>query len=163
MAIRPTKSIVAAVMAVGTFLLIDVGRAQEAASLSQVKVTVDPSGAVIAGAEVVFKSEAKTIVSHTGPDGSVVVPLPRGRYSVSAILRGFQKEEIADFQVSPPDPNMLDIGLKIDPDLCKNNSCVCSPCAYDIVVPTVISELPGTLEPRLILSPYTPPSVRRAR
>jgi hypothetical protein len=111
---------------VGIFLslLIAVGHAQDVASSSQVKVTVfDENRAVIPNSEVVFKSDSKTIVSHTGMDGSVTVTLPSGRYAVTTSQRGFITAEVRDFQISAPEPGELKVVLKVAG--CIGGSCVC--------------------------------------
>jgi hypothetical protein len=139
MAIRPSKRVTAAGMAVSAFLLIAALQAQVSAPLSEVKVTVvDQSGAVIADSEVVFKSDSKTIVSHTGSDGSVALTLPSGRYDVTANHLGFLKGEIPDFPVTAPEPRDLRMVLKVDPKGLDCGPCGCNGCS--VLVPTTLAD-----------------------
>jgi Carboxypeptidase regulatory-like domain len=77
-------------------------------------VVVDPSGAVISQAEVVFKGKSGTIVAHTGMDGSVTVSLEAGQYVVTISAFGFATTKLADFSVSGPAADTLRVSLKID-------------------------------------------------
>jgi hypothetical protein len=153
MTLRTKKAFIAASL----LLLIGACGAQEAAPLAKVKVTLfDQTGAVIVGGEVDFKSAAKTIVSHTGPDGSVVATLPGGRYSVTAIQRGFQKEEISDFEVVAPQSNELKIVLKVDPNAIVD----CGPCGCGGCVPLIETTQTSPEPPTAITSepvPVSPP------
>ena len=70
----PIRVVVGAV-AIITFLglVTSVGHGQAFPAVSNVTaIVVDESGAVIPDSELVFRSDAKEIVSHTGADGSVI-------------------------------------------------------------------------------------------
>jgi hypothetical protein len=155
MMIRLTKPIIAAATAVSIFLLIAGSQAQIAASSAEIKVTVtDSTGARIPGSDVVFKSDSKTIVSHFGSELAAIVTLPSGLYSVTVSARGFLKYNVSDFNVVAPLPGELRILLSVDPDFCKNNACICSPCVGAPDTPTIISELPNVIEDDP--SPFSP-------
>jgi len=130
MIVRVTMRLAPAVMAASTILslLIAAGHAQVVAPLSELKVTVvDQSGAAIDDCEVVFKSDSKTIVSHTGKDGSSTsVRLPSGRYAVTASKLGFLRNALLDFQVVAPEPDELKIVLEVDPTY--SSTPMCGPC-----------------------------------
>jgi hypothetical protein len=159
MATQLTKRAIAATMAVSVFLLIAGSQAQVVAPLSEIKATVvDQSGARIPGSEVVFKADSKTIVSRMGSDGAATITLPSGEYVVSVSAIGFLKTNLPDFQVIAPAPNGINAVLKIDPDFCKNNACICSPCVGSQETPTITSELPNVIEDQ----PSPIPSVQPA-
>ena len=77
-------------------------------------VVVDPSGAVIQQAEVVFKGESGTIISHTGMDGSVNVNLEAGKYLVAISAYGFATTKLVDFSVPRPTAPAFQVRLKLD-------------------------------------------------
>jgi hypothetical protein len=144
---RLTKPVIAAATAVGIFLLMAGSQAQVAASSAVIKVTVvDQTGAVIADGEVVFKSDSKTIISHTGKDGSVTVTLPSGQYAVTASHYGFLKTNVPDFQVVGPAAGALKVVLMVGPnsEIC-GFGCGCGPCAA-LETPTITSDLPNVIE-----------------
>lgn len=67
----------------------------------EVKCTVvDEMGAVIPHAEVAFKGQSGTTVSHTGPDGVVTQALQAGKYTVSVTQIGFITTVLPDFDVA---------------------------------------------------------------
>jgi hypothetical protein len=67
----------------------------------EVKCTVvDEMGAVIPHAEVAFKGQSGTTVSHTGPDGVVTQALRAGRYAVSVTQIGFVTTVLPDLNVA---------------------------------------------------------------
>jgi hypothetical protein len=67
----------------------------------EVKCTVvDEMGAVIPHAEVAFKGQSGTTVSHTGPDGVVTQALRAGKYAVSVTQIGFFTTVLPDFNVA---------------------------------------------------------------
>jgi hypothetical protein len=147
MAIHSTKRMPTAAAAVSVFLLITGIQAQVAAPLSEARVTVvDQSGAVIADGEVVYKSNSKTIASHTGTDGSAVVALPSGRYSVTATHVGFLRAEIPDFQVVAPEPSELRVVLQVDPNFQDCGPCGCNRC------PVLVPITPATPDPPNVIT-----------
>jgi uncharacterized membrane protein len=117
--------------------------------MSEVKVTVlDPTGAAVPECEVVFTSDSKQVVSHTGADGSVTVAVPSGTYAIRTTQVGFLKSETLNFKISAPSPRELRITLKLDPDFCKRNQCVCSgpTCGgAGVIVPTITPGLPSVI------------------
>lgn len=146
-------------MAISVFLLIAGSQAQVAAPLSEIKVTVvDQTGAVIAGSEVVFKGDSKTIVSHTDIDGAAAGTLPSGQYAVTVSARGFVKNCVPDFRVVAPVPSELRIVLKGDPA-----NITCGPCggADAPETPTITSDLPNVIEDEPGAVPVQPASKTR--
>jgi hypothetical protein len=160
MTIRLTKPVIAAATAVGIFLLIPGSQAQVATSSAEIKITVvDQIGAVIADGDVVFTSDSKTIISHTGKDGSVTVTLPSGQYAVTASHYGFLKTNVPDFQVVAPQPNDLKIVLKVG-----GPAMICTlPCGpmVNLEVPTITSDVSAAIPPDP--EPPTEPETRKAR
>lgn len=133
-------------------LLIRAGHAQVVAPLSEVKVTVvDETGAVIPNSDVAFKSDSNTIVSSTGPNGSVTVTLPSGRYTITADHLGFVKTIERAFQVAALKPNELRIVLKVD------FHPYAAPCCSMVPeTPTTTSDLPNFIP--LVPEPDPAPS-----
>jgi hypothetical protein len=157
--IHATTRLRQASIVLGTLLslLVRASVAQIAAPSSEVKVTVvDENGVRIGDCEVVFKSDSKTVVSHTDVShkdtGTVTVTLPSGRYLVTASHDGFLKKEVADFEVAAPAPSELKVVLSLD-YTCKNNSCIPGPSGRGIEVPTNTSDVPVVIEP----APESPP------
>lgn len=109
-----TREFVTLAICATVFIFTPAAYAQDSAPLSKVKVTVlDPSGAVVPDSEVAFKSESTTVVSHTGPVGSVTVMLPSGRYTVTTTHYGFLKSELSDVQVEAGKPRQLSVVMKV--------------------------------------------------
>ena len=77
-------------------------------------VVVDQWGAVIQHAEVVFKGNSGTLVSHTGMDGSVNVNLEAGKYLVTVSAIGFATTELADYSVPAPTAEPFRVILKVN-------------------------------------------------
>jgi hypothetical protein len=154
-----------AATAVGTFLslLITAGHAQVVAPLSEIKITIaDQIGAVLPDSEVALRSDSKTVVTHSGRDGSLTVTLPSGRYTVTASHYGFLKNEVREFEVFPLNPNELRIVLQPGPvSIC---TLPCGPFPVNLV-PTAASDLPNVIEPKpeAGLAPSTQPVSRKAR
>lgn len=146
MAFRPRNLLIATVGAISALLLMGKARAQEVSSPSEVKVTVvDQGGAVIADSEVAFKSDARTIVGHTGGDGPTMVKLPSGQYVVTASRPGFLKNVVLDFLVAAPAPSELKVVLKVDP--AYSSLPMCGPCLGPTEqTPIITSDLPGVIE-----------------
>jgi carboxypeptidase family protein len=111
----PIRFVVAAVAIITLVRLVTpVGHGQAFPLASHVTAIVfDESGAVIPDSELVFRSDSKEIVSHTGTDGSVTVSLQNGRYSVAITKLGFVKTEVRDVQV--PMSETLRIVMKVAP------------------------------------------------
>jgi hypothetical protein len=142
MATQLTKRVTGATIAVSVFLLIAGGQAQVTAPLSEIKVTVvDQMGAVIADSEVVFKGDAKTIVSHSGSDGTVTVTLPSGRYAVAASHLGFLRNNVPDFRVVAPAPGELRVALMVGSAIIT-----CGPCGEAPETLLITSDLPNVIE-----------------
>jgi carboxypeptidase family protein len=119
-----------------------VGYAQE--DLFAVKgFVVDPSGAVIPQAEVVFKGESDRIAAHTGMDGSVNVNLAAGKYGVTISAVGFATTKLVDFSVPRAAADAFRITLKVDQSPTYHGW---GPGPDNIAVPTVPSELPDTIQ-----------------
>ena len=78
-------------------------------------VVDDPSGAVIQQAEVVFKGESDTIVTHTGMDGSLNVNLKAGKYVVTVSAFGFATATLVDFPVSGSNADAFRVILRPRP------------------------------------------------
>ena len=145
-----------AAVAISTFLglVIAVCLGQVFAPLSEIKAIVfDETGAVIPDSEIVFRSDSRTVVSHTGMDGSITLRLPSGTYAVTTRKVGFVKSEMLDVQVVAPMPDPLRIILKVDH----------TPTDGDLVdgVPTAASDLPSKIQPELGLAPSAQPAARR--
>jgi Carboxypeptidase regulatory-like domain len=79
-------------------------------------VVKDPSGAAIAGAEVIAKHSATGDVRKgaSGGDGSYAFPsLPIGSYEITATMRGFKKAVIKDVELHISDHLGVDIRLEV--------------------------------------------------
>ena len=142
--------------------VIAAGHAQE--SLFAVKgLVVDPSGAVIAQAEVVFKGESGTIVAHTDANGSANVNLGAGKYVVTVSAFGFATAKLVDFSVPGPTADTFHVSLKIDQRQGDFGSG--SPNVVPIAVPTVPSELPNVIkdEPSPTSLPVARPATTKRR
>ena len=100
---------------------------------------VDPSGAVIPQAEVAFKGESRTIVAHTGMDGTVNVNLEAGKFLVTITALGFATTKLADISVPRPTAEAFRVVLKPSPVI------TCGPCVGAPLVPTETSELPNVV------------------
>ena len=99
--LRFRLSLMAIILSTSAGFFISAGHAQE--RLFAVEgVIVDPSGAVIPNAEVKFKGESGTIVSHGGTDGTVNVNLAAGKYVVTVAALAFATRNI---DLSVPSPN----------------------------------------------------------
>jgi hypothetical protein len=162
-----TMRLTLAATAVGTLLslLTAAGHAQIVPPVSEVKVTVvDQIGALIDDCEVVFKSDSERIVAHPGQDRWWIrVRLPSGQYAVTASKAGFLKNEVPDFQVVAPEAKELKIVLNVDPDVCRNNACVCGPgCGAGavMVVPTTPPEPPRVIQAEPAPAPPVQPAAR---
>ena len=82
--------------------------------LPEVKCTVvDEMGAVIPRAEVVFKGQSGTTISHTGLDGVVTQVLRTGRYAVWVNQPGFVTTVLRDFDVAGTTRPTCRIVLKV--------------------------------------------------
>jgi len=82
--------------------------------LIEVTCTVeDETGAVIPNAEVAFKGQSETIVTHTGPNGVVTQPLRAGKYAVLVSQIGFVTTGLRDFNVAGTTPPTCRIHLKV--------------------------------------------------
>jgi carboxypeptidase family protein len=116
-AVLTSTRLTLAAVAMGTVLILvsRVCHTQELPPLSDVETTVfDETGAVIPDSEIVFRSDYKPIVSHTGSDGAVTIRLPSGTYTVTASKAGFVRSKILDVQVITPTPQSLRVVLKVD-------------------------------------------------
>lgn len=106
-------SVMFIVLSTSAGFFIAAGHAQEH-QFAVKGVVVDPTGAVLQQAEVVFKSESGTIIAHTGMDGSVTVNLEAGKYVVTISAFGFATTKLANFSVPGPDAASFRVSLKID-------------------------------------------------
>ncbi|MGO8797430.1 MAG: DUF6438 domain-containing protein [Candidatus Sulfotelmatobacter sp.] len=97
------------VVAIGTSLA---SYAQEK-SLEVKCTVVDEMGAIIPNAEVKFKGQSGTIVSHTGLDGVVIQALRAGRYAVSVTQIGFVTTVLPDFNVAGTTQSACRIPLRV--------------------------------------------------
>jgi hypothetical protein len=152
----PIRFVVAAV-AIITFLSLvtSVGHGQAFPLVSHVTAIVfDESGAVIPDSELVFRSDSKEIVSHTGADGSVTVSLQNGRYSVAITKLGFVKTEVRDFQV--PISEALRVVMKVAP------TPINGPTIFDVGPTTSTSDLRNAIAPETSRVPTAHP-VKRNR
>ena len=124
-------------------------------------VVVDASGAVIQQAEVVFKGESDTIVTHTGMDGSVNVNLEAGRYVVTVSAFGFATAKLVDFPVSGPNADAFRVILRLRPGTMQP-SMDANPHISSSPVP---SELPNILqdEPTRTSLPVAQPATTKRR
>ena len=128
------------VIALSTFasLVTGAGYAQEHRFAVR-GVIVDSSGAVIPQAEVVFKGESGTFVSHTGMDGSVNVHLEAGKYLLTISAVGFATK-LADFSVPGATADIFRVVLNSRSEVRADRY------HEDIGVPTVPSELPNIIK-----------------
>jgi Carboxypeptidase regulatory-like domain len=151
----------AIVLSTSACFVIAAGYAQE--HLFAVKgVVVDPSGAVIPQAAVVFKGELGTIVAHTGMDGSVSANLEAGKYLVTINAFGFATTKLVDFSVPGPTADVFRVSLKVDQSQMNYGS----DFGHSIVaVPTVPSELPNIIkdEPTRTSLPVVQPATTKRR
>ncbi len=76
-------------------------------------VVADPSGARIPGAKIVLSGE-RTITAATGEDGSVLVQIPYGSYTITISRQGFATAKIADLAIQVAKPPDLNVVLQID-------------------------------------------------
>jgi hypothetical protein len=128
-------------------------------------VVVDPSGALIPKAEVVFKGKSGTVVAHTGMDGSVDVNLEADNYAVTVSALGFATAKLVDFSVPGPSTEAFRVILKIDQSHTNHGSDFGqSGRAYN-TLPTVPSELPNIIqdEPTSTSSPVVRPAPTKHR
>jgi carboxypeptidase family protein len=150
----PIRFVVAAV-AIITFLSLvtSVGHSQAFPFVSPVTAIVfDESGAMIPDSELVFRSDPREIVSHTGADGSVTVSLQNGRYSVDITKPGFVKTEVRGLQV--PISEALRVVMKVAPTPINGPT---------IVGPTTsTSDLPNAIAPETSRVPTVHP-VKKSR
>lgn len=141
-------------------LFITSSYAQVVVPSSEIAVTVvDQSGARIPGSELVFQDDAKPIMARADSEGAATVPLPTGRYTVTASHSGFLKNEMPDFQVVAPQPDELKIVLKVG-----WTDMVCTlPCGnfaiVNLEVSTITSDVPGVIPP----DPPAEPEIRKSR
>lgn len=105
-------------------------------------VVVDQSGAVISQAEVMFKGESGTVISHTGMDGSVDVNLEPGKYLVTISAHAFVTTRLVDFLVPRPTADAFRVSLRIEPDPLERND----QYHEGLGVPTVVSDLPNVIK-----------------
>ena len=164
MAIRITTRITVAAIACNIFfyLLTPISRGQAVSPPSEIKVTaLDQNGAVIGDCDVVFKSDLRRVVSHTSKDGSVILSLPSGRYTVTTSHLGFLKNEVPDFQVIAPELSELRVVLKVDPhsEIC-GPGCGCSSC---LSIPTTTSDLPSVIASEPSREPSAQPVTTKIR
>jgi uncharacterized membrane protein len=125
-------------------------------------VVVDPSGAVIPQAEVVFKGESDRIAAHTGMDGAVNVNLEAGKYVVTISAFGFATTKLVDVFVPGPTADVFRVSLKVDQSQINYGSDLGhSGIAH---VPTVPSEMPDVIikdEPTPTSLPVVQPATKR--
>jgi len=127
--------------------------------LCEVKgIVVDEMRAVIPHAEVVFKGESVTTVSHTGMDGAVNVTLRTGRYAVLVSQAGFITTKLVDFDVAGLTPSVFRIVLRVDKRPSDRGG---EPNFLN--VPTVTSELPYIINNKPSTTPDTGPTMRKGR
>jgi hypothetical protein len=107
-------------------------------------VVVDPSGAVIQQADVVFKAESESIAAQTGMDGSVNLNLAAGKYVVTITAVGFATAKLVDFIVPSPTADPFRVSLKID----QSQTAYGSDLGHSRIsyLQTVPSELPNTIQ-----------------
>jgi|SRR5579864_7152633 len=130
----PTRLTVTAVIISALWMLGSPEGDAQSVPISEVKVTVfDETGAAIPNCELVFRGGSETIVSHTGPDGSLNVRLPNGKYVVQTSRAGFVKNNVQFFA---PMPDPLRIVLQVD------HTPITDGASFD-GVPTTTSELPS--------------------
>jgi len=126
-------------------------------------VVVDPSGAVIPQAEVVFKGESDRIAANTGMDGSVNLNLEAGKYVVTISAVGFATTKLVDFFVPAPTADVFRVSLKID----QSQTFYGSDLGHSGIahVPTIPSELPNIIqdEPTRPSSPVAQPATTKHR
>lgn len=132
------RSVMVIVLSASAGFVVAAGYAQEY-PLAIKGVVVDESGARIPQAEIVFKGESGTIISHTDMGGSVNVDLGTGKYLVTICAFGFATAKLVDFSVPRPTADAFHVILKIDPRPSG------SPFP-DIAVPTAPSELPNAIQ-----------------
>jgi hypothetical protein len=140
--------------------VIATGYAQE--HLFAIKgVVVDESGARIPQAEVVFKGESGTPISHADMGGSVNVNLGAGRYLVTVSAIGFATAKLVDFSVQGPSAEAFRVVLEVDQISFGSGS---DPDPHNFV-PTVPSELPNIIkdEPNRTSLPVAQPATRKRR
>jgi hypothetical protein len=128
-------------------------------------VVVDHAGAVIPEAEVEFKRESSTVVSHTGVDGIVNVDLGAGKYVVTVRMRGFATAKVVDFSVPGSAADTFRVILEVDPTPSGSPFPAGVPLP-DTAVPTVSDdEFPDVIkyEPVPNFSPAAGPAVSRRR
>lgn len=105
--------------------------------VSEVKCTFqDAAGAVIPGTEVILKATSGQKVLQTGLDGTVVVQLPSGKYSVTASKAEFATNTM-DVEIVAPKPVSFAITLQVD-DVCCGDG-------FQPEILTIPSELPDSV------------------
>ena len=107
------------------------------------EIVVDPMGAVISQAEVVFKGESGTIVTHTGMDGAANVNLVAGKCLVTVSACGFATTKLTDVSVPGSTADAFRVSLNVDQSRVCHGWWGPSP---NIDVPTVPSELPDIIQ-----------------
>ena len=124
-------------------------------------IVVDSMGAVVSQAEVEFKGDHGRVVAHTGMDGSVSVNLKAANYVVTVSAPGFATTKLNDFSVPSPTADAFRVTLNVDPRTELRSD------RYhdDIGVPTVLSELPNSIndEPTPTPLPVTPAATTKRR
>jgi len=127
-------------MVLGLWAALVSGQAPAAKPISQATfVVTDPSGAVIANANVTIQGKV-TLTTRTSLDGSVHLTLPYGYYEVTIASNGFKPLRIAKFIVDAPKLPVRTVTLQLgDYGFDEFPSEV-------VAVPTLPSELPNSIE-----------------
>lgn len=158
--------VLAIILSTSAGFVIAASQAQEH-SFAVKGVVVDPSGAVLPQAEVVFKYESGAIVAHTGADGSVRVNLPAGQYVVTVSAPGFITAILADFSVPGPAVDTFRVSLKVDQRQVDFGSGSDLGHSGILAVPTIPSALPDIVkvkeEPARTSSPALHPATTKIR
>jgi hypothetical protein len=156
--------VIAIILSTAAVFVIAAGYAQEQAFAVK-GVVVDPSGAVISQAEVMFKGKSGTIVAHTGKDGSVSVDLAAGQYVVTVSAWGFASAKLVDFSVSGPTADAFRVSLKIDQRQGDFGSGSDNGHSGILAVPTLPSALPDLVkdEPARTSLPAVQPAITKRR
>jgi hypothetical protein len=157
---RSTIRLAAVAISLGISPSLAIAGSDAEEPLCEVKGTVvDEMGALIPHAEVVFKGESGTTVSHTGTDGAVNVTLRTGRYAVWVSQAGFITTKLVDFNIAGLTPSVFHIVLRVDNR--PSDGAGWEPGVSE--VPTATSELPNNINDKPSAAPDTKPTMRKGR
>jgi len=122
---------------------------------------VDPAGAAIQNADVVFKGASGTVFAHTGMDGFVNANLQAGNYVVTIRAFGFATAGLSEFSVPATGTVPFRVSLKVNNVFFGSGS----PNIIRDDVPTVLSELPSRLGDQAVPTPLpvTQPTTTKRR